>query len=355
MKSTSTALRYLLFLTFFVVSSLHLFAQKPTPNFSASPLIGCAPLRVYFNDQSSNDVIDWEWDFNNDGVVDVTGDPLPYFTYTTPGTYSVKLTVFNFFDSSSVVKTKYVTVTAPISISVSPAAACLNDSVQLKATISGGLKPYTYFWSCSTYPNISTSESPTVFVDTTTSWTLEIEDSLQCTGSFSFTLNALVSPQKPSIIHNLSTLSSTVTEAHYQWFLNGIAINGATSKSYVLDTITIKTGYVQVKVTNSNGCSATSDSLDVQTLTSVTLDQSDPGWTLYPNPTSGNFYISYPFSSTSIISGEVFSALGSELRTAQNDERSGRLVLSLEGLNPGVYIVRVRTTNAVHSFRVLKN
>lgn len=81
----------------------------PTAAFSASPTSGTAPLSVQFTDTSSGGPTSWEWDFQNDGTTDSTQQN-PSFVYTSPGAYSVKLTVSNTSGSSSMTKTDYITV-----------------------------------------------------------------------------------------------------------------------------------------------------------------------------------------------------------------------------------------------------
>ncbi len=55
---------------------------------------GDFPLTVSFTDTSLGSPTEWRWDFDSDGTVDST-DRNPAFTYETPGTYSVSLTVAN--------------------------------------------------------------------------------------------------------------------------------------------------------------------------------------------------------------------------------------------------------------------
>jgi PKD repeat protein len=59
-------------------------------NFTANNTSGYAPLNVLFSDLSTGDVTSWKWDFNNDGTIDATL-PNPSYTFTTAGTYTVKL------------------------------------------------------------------------------------------------------------------------------------------------------------------------------------------------------------------------------------------------------------------------
>ena len=79
-----------------------------TPDFTATPTIGAAPLPVRFTDTSVGNVItSWAWDFDNDGTDDAfTQNPL--WLYVAQGQYSVKLTVGNGSFTESITKTNYV-------------------------------------------------------------------------------------------------------------------------------------------------------------------------------------------------------------------------------------------------------
>jgi PKD repeat protein len=87
-------------------------ATAPTAAFTGSPTDGIAPLQVSFTDQSTNNPTTWAWDFQNDGVTDSTVRN-PTFTYTTPGSYDVRLTVTNAGGSDSQVIQEFVVVGAP--------------------------------------------------------------------------------------------------------------------------------------------------------------------------------------------------------------------------------------------------
>jgi PKD repeat protein len=85
----------------------------PVAQFTGVPMSGTSPLTVIFTDQSTGDLITSRaWDFENDGIVD-SMDQNPTFTYTSPGTYTVKLTVTNTAGSDSEVKSGYIIVTPP--------------------------------------------------------------------------------------------------------------------------------------------------------------------------------------------------------------------------------------------------
>jgi PKD repeat protein len=87
-------------------------------NFIGEPLSGNFPLTVNFTDLSTGGPTTWAWDFTNNGSTDSTSQN-PSYTYSTPGTYSVKLTVTNQLETNSRTRTNYINVTTPPSTPVS--------------------------------------------------------------------------------------------------------------------------------------------------------------------------------------------------------------------------------------------
>jgi len=88
-------------------------APAPVAAFTSDVQSGTAPLTVSFTDQSTNSPTSWAWDFDNDGTVDST-DQNPTHTYTSAGTYTVKLTATNAGGSDDEIKTDYITVASPV-------------------------------------------------------------------------------------------------------------------------------------------------------------------------------------------------------------------------------------------------
>ncbi len=104
----------------------------PTAAFSADPTSGLAPLEVQFTDESMpglSPITSWEWDFENDGVVDST-EQNPAHTYETVGDYDVKLSVFSSSGSNALTQEALIEV-LPV---VGPTAA-------FSATPTSGLAP----------------------------------------------------------------------------------------------------------------------------------------------------------------------------------------------------------------------
>ncbi len=64
----------------------------PRALFSASPTFGTVPLTVSFTDTSEGTPTEWVWDFDGNGTID-SREQNPVFTYTRPGSYTIKLIV----------------------------------------------------------------------------------------------------------------------------------------------------------------------------------------------------------------------------------------------------------------------
>jgi PKD repeat protein/glucose/arabinose dehydrogenase len=89
--------------------------QPPIASATGTPTSGNAPLTVSFDGSGSSDpdpgdTITYSWDLNGDGVYGDSTAVAPSFTYTTPGTYSVRLRVTDNHGSSG--------TSQPVTISV---------------------------------------------------------------------------------------------------------------------------------------------------------------------------------------------------------------------------------------------
>lgn len=83
--------------------------EEVNAGFTASPRSGTAPLEVQFTDQSTGEITDWEWDFDNDGTADST-EQSPSYTYATAGEYTVSLKVTGPEGSDTATKDDYIEV-----------------------------------------------------------------------------------------------------------------------------------------------------------------------------------------------------------------------------------------------------
>lgn len=96
----------------FLLFAVTLRAQKPKAAFTSTPTEGCAPLLVRFTQQSTNNPTSFFWDLGN-GSTSTIADPA--VTYTTAGTYTIKLIARNNAGVDTVIKINHIVVNpAPI-------------------------------------------------------------------------------------------------------------------------------------------------------------------------------------------------------------------------------------------------
>ena len=87
----------------------------PVPEFSCLPNSGPVPLTVQFTDESELVPTAWEWDFDNDGVIDST-EKNPTHTYTTAGSFAVRLVVRNADGSNTTLRQQAITAEAGVAL-----------------------------------------------------------------------------------------------------------------------------------------------------------------------------------------------------------------------------------------------
>jgi PKD repeat protein len=82
--------------------------EPPQADFSATPTKGVAPMDVDFTDLSTGDYDTCSWDFGDGGTSSECAPPT--YTYSTPGKYTVSLTVSGDGGEDTVTKTEYIAV-----------------------------------------------------------------------------------------------------------------------------------------------------------------------------------------------------------------------------------------------------
>lgn len=92
-------------------------ANPMIADFVADTTYGPVPLLVNFTDLSIGNINSWQWDFDNDGIVD-SEDQNPAYTYTETGTYSVKLTIGDGINSTDIIKSDYITADTAVGINL---------------------------------------------------------------------------------------------------------------------------------------------------------------------------------------------------------------------------------------------
>ena len=138
--------------TIFVLAFLLMCASESkaqlVANFTADNVSGCAPLLVVFTDASTGNPSSWDWNFG-DGSGNSTLQS-PQHNFTTPGQYTVTLTIGAAGSTNSIVKTNYITVFAgPVAgFDIVPDTICSGTQVTLTSTsVPGDAAITDYTWT----------------------------------------------------------------------------------------------------------------------------------------------------------------------------------------------------------------
>lgn len=168
-----------------------------------------------------------------------------------------------------------------------------------------------------------------------------VTDNGNCTASSNH-LAISIRPQPPvSVSVNGDTLTS-YNATTYQWYRNGVLIQGATSPKYV----PTQGGSYQVLVSDTAGCTALSNPIVISGIADV-LNQ---GISVYPNPSLDNWFID--------VNDELLNS------TAQIFDNNGRLVYQVTLLQnrtevsfdaaQGVYMLRINNSKYSFSRKLIK-
>ncbi|MAT38621.1 MAG: hypothetical protein CL946_03350 [Ectothiorhodospiraceae bacterium] len=229
-------------------------------------------------------------------------------------------------------------VWTPVVSYTSDLTACEGDSIALHAPPGYS----SYSWS-----NGATTR--TIIAKQTGLYTVTIDDGAGCLGTsdpVAVTFNAL--PEKPSITVEGTKLSAD--EAYrYQWYRNGIAIPGATSRELTAPS----SGMYSIAVYNRKGCSALSDEVQVTVSHADNLPSRSNLVSLYPDPVENVLHVAFANPLSAPVTMIVYNIMGAEVERTVFEPTDGILRLSTAGYLPGVYFLRVTLggTTEILSFR----
>ena len=129
-----------LFVLFLITCSSGDKATEPEPvppsaSFTLAPTSGYAPLEVQFTSTSTGDITSYAWDFNNDLSTQSTSAN-PLYTYTQPGTYSVRLTVSGPGGSNFIIQENAINVLQAEAPIVEDIEATTDEDVSISVTLT---------------------------------------------------------------------------------------------------------------------------------------------------------------------------------------------------------------------------
>ena len=208
---------------------------------------------------------------------------------------------------------------------------CPGESVELAGP--GGWNDY--LWS-------NGNESVIIEVGNAGAYAVTVFDENGC-GTASINYSVTVAAQAvPNINQNGNTLSAGVGASSYQWFLNGVAIEGANQITLVIT----EDGTYTVTATNAIGCQASSADFNA---TVVGIEETDlQNWKLFPNPTSDVLYIESANAQLALF--EMYASDGRLVLAQQlNGQESLRTRIDVGHLARGNYICKLTDAYGVSS------
>lgn len=322
------------FLTVFLKFSCPAYSQLPSANFTASPLAGCSPLLVSFQDQSNGSPTSWQWDFGNGNTSTLQNPSASYFT---PGQYTVRLTVTNASGTNTLTRTQYITVyEAPtVAFTATNTSGCFPLHVQFtdQSTAGAGNTNVSWQWDFGN-GQTSTLQNPNVIYNSAGvfSVTLKVTNDKGCSkvlsipnyvsvtpgvrSSFNYTIPTVCRPPA-----NISFTNTSTGPGALNWFWDFGDGNTSTLQNPVHTYITSGNYTVMLVTTSSNGCSDTLRSSTPIVIGGITTSFNSPASvcvndtatfsnTSVPAPISSNWNFGDGGTSTLINPSHIYTAAG---------------------------------------------
>jgi hypothetical protein len=238
-----------------------------------------------------------------------------------------------YLDDLSIVKDSNV-VTKP-SISVSSDSICSGESVTFSLDTPDVYDQYSWSFGYGAQPETANGYGPhNVTFTYKGSKQLKLTINEEYTSYYSDILAVHETPS-PAITYQDSILVSNYEEGN-QWYLNGEPLEEADSSVFHIE----ETGNYVLEVTNSYGCSAFSDTLNVTGLGFSEGRRRDV-FKLYPNPAGNNLEIIFE-EDAQPTKYSITNIQGQILKQGEMKKPASNYIIRIKDLPQGVYFLTVQ-------------
>jgi hypothetical protein len=275
-----------------------------------------------------------------DGVL-VDGATEDTWTATASGSYGVVITSDAGCASDASAPVMVTVDPAPV-VNVSatePTTFCEGNGVTL---IADPIDDADYQWMVDG-ATINGGTAPQLTVTESGSYTVMVTAANGCSAQGDPAIDVVVNPlpDAPVITNDGEALVASGTGT-YQWYLDGIIIDGATAPTWV----PIQNGSYTVELTDGNGCSSTSE---VYLFLSTGVDAVMPAELLVvPNPSNGSFVIEQSTGQGGRF--EILDATGKRVLTGRFDGQ--RTAVDMLDAEQGIYFLRMLDRSAMPVLRI---
>ena len=224
---------------------------------------------------------------------------------------------------------------------------CEGQNVELSANVSGSVQ-----WYLDGQP-IAGATSPTLTVNQSGNYTAQAIN-CSCTNNSTNAISVEMSskPAIPALTSVADTLFASAS-ANYQWYLDGVAIEGANSPKYV------PTSSGTYTVGTSNQCGISYSEAIVFNVTGIGSTASAVALKAYPNPFREQTQISYTLSRKGAVKIEVMNTLGQQVKTLVDEiQTAGAHKVIFAGaeneLSAGSYFVKVQAEGKTEILKLVQ-
>jgi PKD repeat protein len=216
---------------------------------------------------------------------------------------------------------------------------CLGET-PLKLSVKTVSQEYTYKWYLNGAPI-----SNNTFIETRNEGIYVLEASYDIcksdTAEFKFSpLATLPKPEIKTYGPAVWLLTTPSNAASYKWYYNGTTIAGATGRTYVAVS---KTGVYMVAVADNSGCYSYSDTVRIS-MTGITgIEDHDlfKSLVLFPNPSSGTFFLKLENNQTGKLLVRIFNQNGKKVFDKEFNKTEDKFVqqIDISDESIGIFVI----------------